>query len=297
MKNILLLTSRRPRRPDALSILHNVCETAGLRAQEDVTIKSIPDGNQSPNYTLQQLKESDIIVADISGSRHDVLYRLGMSYALNRPTILVSDESGRPRLQEFNELYLHLYPKTGNTTAFQELVTKDIVRALATPDLFVLGQAPSEAEAEHQPTVFVSYSRADKECLERLRIHLKPLQREGAIRYWDDGEIASGQKWKEEIETALSDATIAVLLVSADFLASDFVVENELPKLLQAAEHLGTTILPIILKPCGIERHQGLSPFEVVNDPKIPLLGLPLVEQEAIYAEVAERIANELQRR
>ena len=130
--------------------------------------------------------------------------------------------------------------------------------------------------------------------MERLRVHLRPLQREGAIDYWDDGRIEYGGRWADDIEAALKKARIAILLVSGYFLASEFVVRNELPGLLAAAEERGTTILPVIIKPCRFLRDSRLSVFRAVNDPRTPLMSLSEVAQERIYDQVAERIENEL---
>jgi len=95
--------------------------------------------------------------------------------------------------------------------------------------------------------VFVSYSHRDKKWLQRLQVHLKPLVRAGDIELWDDTRIQPGADGKAQIDRALATARVAVLLVSADFLASDFVQDQELPVLLEAAERRGTRILPVIL--------------------------------------------------
>jgi hypothetical protein len=147
------------------------------------------------------------------------------------------------------------------------------------------------------PKVFISYSHIDSECLMRLLVHLKPLERQKAIVTWSDQRIRAGDRWREDIELNLKDAAVAVLLVSADFLASDFIVDNELPPLLTRAESKGLRILQIILKPCGFNRDVILSKFQAVNDPKKPLLGLDHISQEAIYDQVAEEIAQEIQNR
>ena len=80
--------------------------------------------------------------------------------------------------------------------------------------------------------VFVSYSHADAEHLQRLRVHLRPFERAGLVDVWADTRLRPGQRWRQEIELALERAAVSILLVSADFLASDFVADNELPPLL-----------------------------------------------------------------
>jgi hypothetical protein len=98
--------------------------------------------------------------------------------------------------------------------------------------------------------VFISYSHADKPWLERLKRHLKPLVREGQLDCWDDTHIRPGDDWKQEIRTALDTAQVAVLLISADFFASDFIDENELPPLLLAAQAKGS---------CSTRSEDGLA--------------------------------------
>ena len=70
-------------------------------------------------------------------------------------------------------------------------------------------------------------------------------------------------------------AKVAVLLVSADFLASDFIVDNELPPLLAAAELKGAVILSVIVSSCRFKQTETLSQFQVVNPPTQPLNLLP----------------------
>lgn len=150
------------------------------------------------------------------------------------------------------------------------------------------------ASVPSPPRLFVSYSHADSACLERLLVHLRPLQKSKAIACWSDKSIRTGDKWRQEIRKNLDDAAIAILLVSADFLASDFIVDNELPPLLVKAEAQGIRILPVILKPCGFTRDTVLSSFQAINDPSSPLLGLTHIEQEAVYNRIADEVAEEI---
>jgi hypothetical protein len=145
--------------------------------------------------------------------------------------------------------------------------------------------------------LFISYSHVDTACVERLLIHLKPLERNNTIVCWSDRRIRTGDKWRNEIEANLRDAVIVILLVSADFLASDFIVNNELPPLLIKADSNGLRILPVILKPCGFRRDLVLSTFQSANDPATPLLGMTAIEQEAVYDKIAEEVAREISSR
>lgn len=153
------------------------------------------------------------------------------------------------------------------------------------------------SKKQDQPKLFISYSHTDTTCLERLLVHLKPLERANTVVCWSDRRIRTGDKWRTELEKNLDDSVIAILLVSADFLASDFIVNNELPPLLVKADANGLRILPVILKPCGFRRDPLLSTFQAANDPNSPLLGMTEMEQEALYDKIAEEVAKELRGR
>jgi hypothetical protein len=138
--------------------------------------------------------------------------------------------------------------------------------------------------------IFISYSHKDCKWLERLRVHLRPIEREGKIECWDDKRIQPGEMWKDEIRKAVASSKIAVLLVSADFLASDFIANNELPPLLAAAKAGGSTILPVIIGPCRFEKDINLSKFQAVNPPSQPLINLNEGDQEAVFVKLADTI-------
>lgn len=138
--------------------------------------------------------------------------------------------------------------------------------------------------------VFISYSHRDEKWLRRLQVHLKPLERQGLIECWDDTRLVAGQKWRTEIKRAIDSALVAVLLISADFLASDFVDKDELPPLLRACEQEGVVILPLILKPCRFMKTESVSQFQAVNLPTKPLIGMEEVEQELLFDKITDRI-------
>ncbi|WP_420125033.1 TIR domain-containing protein [Longimicrobium sp.] len=142
--------------------------------------------------------------------------------------------------------------------------------------------------------VFISYSRKDRRWIERIRVHLKPLAREYDLDVWDDSRISAGSDWREQIEQAIDTAGAALMLVSADFLASDFVHEVELPKLLVKAEQHGTLILPLIVSACRYSETPWLQKLQAVNDPRRPIDQLPRGEREQKFVELALELERAL---
>mgnify|MGYP006101560803 FL=1 len=98
--------------------------------------------------------------------------------------------------------------------------------------------------------IFFAYSREDSDLRERLDKHLSGLKRRNYINTWFDGQIEAGTEWEKEIDFALSKADIILLLISADFIASDYCFDVEMKKAISRHEKGDAVIIPIILHPC-----------------------------------------------
>jgi hypothetical protein len=102
--------------------------------------------------------------------------------------------------------------------------------------------------------VFLSYSRLDTVWRDRFLATFKPLERyEKVDPVWSDRQIEAGDNWRNEIDKAMDKAVIAVLLVSINFLNSDFVCNVELPYILGAVRKRNLRILWVRLTPCYFE--------------------------------------------
>ena len=107
--------------------------------------------------------------------------------------------------------------------------------------------------APQRDQVFISYSRDDEEWLRRLQVFLTPAFRAGRLKFWDDTNIRMGDSWRAEIQAAIDRARVAVLLVSPNFLISEFIATDEFPKILQAARRDGLKIVWILLSTAPYE--------------------------------------------
>ena len=121
--------------------------------------------------------------------------------------------------------------------------------------------------------VFISYSHRDSVWLERLHTNLRPAVRQGKITVWDDRQIEPGVDWRVAIRTALTQAKVAILLVSPDFLASDFIAQHELPNLLDAARADSLKVFWIAVRPSGY-KETAIERYQPINDPERPLSSL-----------------------
>lgn len=137
--------------------------------------------------------------------------------------------------------------------------------------------------------IFISYCHADSEWLAKLQTHLKPLTRNQTIDLWDDTRIRPGDEWRKEIETALAAAQIAILLVSPNFIASDFIADNELPPLLDGAQAQGIKILWIPISYSSY-KEMDFSKYQAAYNPSQPLDTLSASEQNRVLVQICEEI-------
>ena len=139
-------------------------------------------------------------------------------------------------------------------------------------------------------SAFISYSHRDAKWLEKLQTMLAPMVR-GGLKIWSDEQIKPGSLWRDEIEAALADAKVAVLLVTPNFLASEFITSKELPHLLKAAEQEGLKILWIPVEYCLYE-YTDIEKYQSVHPPTRPLSALKPAEVNAALMAICKAIAE-----
>lgn len=135
--------------------------------------------------------------------------------------------------------------------------------------------------------VFFSYSHKDENLRDELETHLKLLQRQGIISTWHDRKIGAGNEWKQEIDNNIESANIILILISSDFIASDYCYDNEMKRALERHEKGEATVIPIIVRDVS----WSIAPFAKLQ--VLPRDGLAVtkwIDRDSAWRDVSEGI-------
>lgn len=208
-----------------------------------------------------------------------------------------SEQYRTTRAQIVDQLNRLTYKHLG--ISFNDLCQGLLPNSQATP-ASTFGLASDNAQKAHKndandsvhpispKNVFIGYSHKDTRFLNELRTHLDLYVHSGTMHVWDDTMILPGAKWYEDVKNALQSARVAIFLISANFLASDFIAREELPLLLRAAEQEGITILCVIVHPCAFDDTK-LAQFHPINAPSNPLSTMTPGKRNEVWTRVATR--------
>jgi hypothetical protein len=136
-------------------------------------------------------------------------------------------------------------------------------------------------------SVFISYAHADENFRNDLVKHLDPLRRLGLIETWHDRKIKPGEVWDRAISTNLEKAQIILLLVSIDFINSEYCYDVELERALERHDNGQAKVIPIILRACMWQQ----TPFAKLQAlPKDAEAVTLWPDRDAAFVNVAEGI-------
>lgn len=140
--------------------------------------------------------------------------------------------------------------------------------------------------------VFISYSHEDEKWKDLVVQHLGVPMGDPQLQLWDDGRIPAGATWLTEIEDAIQGCEVALLLISADFLASEFIREVEVSRLLERRKREGVRVIPVILRPCAWQKVDWLTCIQVRPKQGKPLASMQGTDAEEALAALAREVAE-----
>jgi hypothetical protein len=148
--------------------------------------------------------------------------------------------------------------------------------------------------SERPVRIFYSYSHTDEEILARLRTHLTILRRGGRITEWFDRDIEAGREWREEIARELNAADLILLLVSSDFLDSDFCYEQEMARAMERSDRGEALVIAVMLRPVDGWAETPFSKLQVVPRDALPVTRWK--DQDEALVDVASKIRRAVER-
>src|SRR5262249_10945295 len=141
--------------------------------------------------------------------------------------------------------------------------------------------------------IFFCYAHEDDEFLQSLKAHLRPLQRQGFIDMWHDRDITAGTEWQSEIRKRLDEAQIILLLISPDFMNSEYAYGVEMQRAIERHEQNEVCLLPVICRPTLWET--TLGQFQALPTDAKPVASWPI--QDEAFLDIAkgiEKVIKEL---
>jgi hypothetical protein len=135
--------------------------------------------------------------------------------------------------------------------------------------------------------IFYSYAHEDEALRDELEKHLSLLQRQGLIASWHDRDIQAGAEWKKEIDSHLDTASLILLLISPDFLASDYCYDQERQRAIERHQRREARVIPVILRPCDWQT----APFG--NLQALPRNGQPITtwaNRDTAFLEIEQSL-------
>jgi TIR domain len=170
------------------------------------------------------------------------------------------------------------------------------------PNSWISGQSPSlETQPERLPNfdegrlpristpleIFCCYAREDRDMLDHLKKHLTPLERQGWINIWSDTNLNAGVEWEKELRRHLEKADIILLLISPDFMASDYCYSTEMDRAIERHNEGSVQAIPILLRPT-LWQYAPFAKFQMVPTNATPITSW--LNRDAAFLDVAMQV-------
>src|SRR5579884_3629532 len=142
--------------------------------------------------------------------------------------------------------------------------------------------------------IFICYAREDEALRQGLEKHLRALRRQGVIDLWHDRNISAGTEWEREIDRHLNTAQVILLLISPDFMNSDYCYGKEMKRAMERHERGEARVIPVILRPVYWQK----APFgklQALPTDEIPVTSSWWNSQDEAFFDVAEGIRTAIE--
>jgi hypothetical protein len=272
---------------------HCVIETETKRVSDKLKIlKTFEETEET--MTLEQLKET--VRVFISEAKIKEAMKVIANWAYEN-----ADEQLKNNLSLLKGAWTELEQGIGNgVLSYQDIATRQnqlYARIIGLLDQIEFGNESKTIKSisnksapnnpKHPLSIFISYSKSDNDLRKELDTHLSSLRRREIVTNWDDRHIIGGELWDDAIKTKLKKADIILFLVSANFIATDYIWEHEIPIAEEQRQNGKARVIPIILKACQWTK------LDFAKQMALPSKGIPInsfPDRDTAWLEVVEGI-------
>lgn len=135
--------------------------------------------------------------------------------------------------------------------------------------------------------MFVSYAHADEDIKDELLKHFVPLKRMNLINVWHDRKIEPGKEWEPTIVRELENADIVLLLISIDFINSEFCYERELEQAMERHDRGDAVVIPVMLRKC-LWQQTLFAKLQALPKDALPVMTWP--DRDEAYVDIAAAV-------
>jgi hypothetical protein len=242
---------------------------------------------------LETIKHSCIVIMDLSHRTDVALFAHGFLLALQKAVIFIEDDK-RQRPFDVMELASITFPADPSRLLNREV---KIYYELSNTIRLVL-KDPTEFNLEGIRTkpmrVFVSYARADRDLLDRIRPFFKTLEHQN-ISIFIDESIEHGAAWKDRLDQELTNCHCALLLLTSALFSSVFVRDVELPTIIKRHAAGELSIYPVVGMAPGDDKsyHSFLAQYQTINSPNLPIYNATDLQVQSVALDLIARLAKE----
>jgi hypothetical protein len=203
----------------------------------------------------------------------------------------LSERRSRPYREEVEQL---IKLAVQRITMLQDEASRTKARAVSSSDsVFAENSGTNRTvTAIARKKLFISYSHKDGRWLDRVREQLDVLEREGLIDSFDDRRIEVGEDWYARLHQEMLEARVALFLISAPFLTSAFIRNEEIPRLLKQHEARGMVLYPLLIRDCPWQEVSWIARLQLRPKEARPIAAMRSAMLDKCLADVAREIAS-----
>lgn len=235
------------------------------------------------NNLLEQVFNSKTLFKDAANDTYAIdISKMPVSTLFIR-LLLLSLGIGVVDKNQHNRLFI--------SQAYKNYFSGEFWSTVFDPNEAAVASGGNTALPHAKPGLFISYAHEDEKFKNELQKHFSGLVNQGVIESWDGRAILPGEDWNDAVKKKLGEAQIVLFLVSADFMASEYIKDVEIKKTMERHNSGLVKIIPVIVRPCDFKA-LPIGKYQALPKGAVPIIDWP--SQDAAYMDIVNQVRKML---